>query len=170
VTEHERCDACGFDGARYDDVALLEAVRALGGQWRVALDSAGAELRLRPAPEVWSALEYAAHTRDIVALHVYGVNEAVTGSETVFPPLAADFADTAAVGYADADVDMVASELDERARRLAQVAEDAGTDAWTRGITVGTSRSDVRRMLEHVLHDATHHLDDVERGLARLRA
>ena len=42
--------------------------------------------------------------------------------------------------------------------------------AWSRGLTIGTDRSDVRRLLEHALHDSSHHLVDVERGLARLRA
>jgi hypothetical protein len=46
---------------------------------------------------------------------------------------------------------------------------DAGTDAWTRGITVGTERIETRRLLEHALHDSTHHLLDVENGFERLR-
>jgi hypothetical protein len=39
-----------------------------------------------------------------------------------------------------------------------------------RGLTIGDSRSDVRRLLEHALHDSLHHLEDVERGLSLLRA
>jgi len=46
--EHEQCAACGFDGARYDDGALLDAVRALGPRWRALLATAGGELRSRP--------------------------------------------------------------------------------------------------------------------------
>jgi hypothetical protein len=49
-------------------------------------------------------------------------------------------------------------------------ADDAGVEAWSRGLTLGDQRLDVRRMLEHALHDSTHHLADVERGFARLRA
>jgi hypothetical protein len=44
--------------------------------------------------------------------------------------------------------------------------DDAGVDTWTRGLTVGEARSDVRRLLEHALHDSQHHLDDVQSGLA----
>jgi len=169
VTDHERCDACGFDGATYDDAALLAAVRALGSQWGVLLESAGPELRLRPAPEVWSAIEYAEHTRDIVALHVYGVKEALTGTEPVLPPVDPGLADAAAVAYGEADPGVVAAEIDTHARRMAELADDAGPAVWTRGITLGDDRVEVRRMLEHALHDALHHLDDVERGLALLR-
>ena len=57
-------------------------------------------------------------------------------------------------------------ELGAHADRLAEAAERAGVEAWGRGITVGDARSDVRRLLEHALHDSRHHFDDVRRGLA----
>jgi hypothetical protein len=60
--------------------------------------------------------------------------------------------------------------LDAAAQQLARHADEAGTDAWSRGITLGGDRIDVRRLLEHALHDSTHHLADVERGLAQLRS
>ena len=169
MPEHERCEACRFDGATYNDVALLEAVRSLGPRWRALLASAGDDLRERPAPGVWSALEYAAHSRDITALHVYGVEQALTQTEPVFPEFANDLADSAAATYADLDPDVVATELAAATARLAQIAGDAGRDTWSWGITVGESRSDVRRLLEHALHDSLHHVDDVERGLTSLR-
>lgn len=83
--EHEQCNARGFDGARYDDVVLLDEIRALGPRWRALLASSGPELRRRPAPEVWSAIEYAAHSRDITALHAFGVDQALTADEPSYP-------------------------------------------------------------------------------------
>lgn len=76
--------------------------------------------------------------------------------------------DSAASAYGGADVDAVISELTTQALLLADLAEEAGTDTWARGLTIGDSRSDVRYLLEHALHDSMHHLDDVERGLATL--
>jgi len=169
VVAHERCDACGFDGARYDDASLLDALRAVGPRWRVLLAASGSELRVRPEPEVWSAIEYAAHSRDIIALHAYGVEQALTLDEPMFPPIADDLAESAAATYGDADPDDVSTELTTQASLLAEVADDAGSDAWPRGLTIGDARSDVRRLLEHALHDSLHHLGDVERGLSRLR-
>ncbi|HMD45574.1 MAG TPA: DinB family protein [Acidimicrobiales bacterium] len=167
---HERCEACGFDGARYDDPGLLGAIRALGPRWRSLLAASGPELRLRPGPQVWSAIEYAAHSRDITALHVFGVEQALTGEEPVLPAVAADdLIESAAATYGGADPDAVAAELARQAVLLARLAQDAGSDAWTRGLTVGDDRRDVRELLEHALHDSVHHLADVERGLARLR-
>jgi hypothetical protein len=52
---------------------------------------------------------------------------------------------------------------------MADAARSAGEPAWHLGLTIGASRSSVRRLLEHALHDSTHHLDDVTRGLATLR-
>jgi hypothetical protein len=163
---HEHCAECGFDGSRYDGPALLAAIRDLGPQWRALLETAGERLRARPAPETWSALEYAAHSRDITALHVFGVEQALTGTEPKFDAIDPGLADTAAENYNAESVDAVLDALDANALRLAQAADDAGEDKWSYGITLGDDRSDVRRLLEHALHDSTHHLQDVERGLS----
>ena len=151
---HERCDACGFDGAGYSDSQLLDSVRGLGGRWQQLLAAAGEHLRTRPAPATWSAIEYAAHSRDITRLHVFGVEQALIRDEPAFPPISDDLVDDAATGYGSADPGEVGDELSTAALRLVQLAEDAGFDRWNRGLTVGEVRSDVRRLLEHALHDA----------------
>ena len=167
--EHERCQACGFDGGTYDDAALLEALRALGAQWRELLLEAGESLRVRPEPETWSAIEYAAHSRDVTALHAFGVEQALTVDEPSFEPVGEDAMESASATYGDADPLDVGQELAAQAARLARLADDAGPGRWTRGLRIGSERRDVRRLLEHALHDSMHHLDDVERGLAGLR-
>ncbi len=167
---HEHCAQCGFDGGAYTDAELLAALRRLGDRWRQQLVDAGVHLRTRPAPETWSAIEYAAHSRDVTALHVYGVEQALLGTEPVFPAFAADAAADAARRYGEAEPDDVTAALTAAASRLADVAAGAGVSAWDRGITVGDARSDVRQLLAHALHDSQHHLDDVERGLDALDA
>jgi DNA segregation ATPase FtsK/SpoIIIE, S-DNA-T family len=169
ASSHEHCEACGFDGAGYSDGELLDALRQLGGRWRRQLGAAAGDLRTRPAPATWSALEYAAHSRDVTALHVYGVEQALTGQEPVFPPIPEEVLEGAAAGYDGSDPVEVCDALSTAAGRLAELAAEAGVDAWSRGITVGTSRSDVRRLLEHALHDSHHHLGDVARGLELMR-
>ena len=169
--DHEYCNACGFSGAGYDDASLLDELRGLGTRWRAVIERSGANLRIRPSADVWSAIEYAAHTRDITALHAFGVEQALTVDEPSYPAIAGDdLIESAALTYADEDPDEVVRALDDHAARLARLASDAGPGAWSRGLTIGDSRSDVRRLLEHALHDSLHHLDDVERGLAVLRA
>jgi hypothetical protein len=166
--EHELCDACGFDGARFDDAALLAALRSLGPSWRALLSKSGDGLRTRPQPEVWSAIEYAAHSRDITALHAFGVEQALTIDEPSIPSIDNDLVDSVAGTYGDADPDEVVDALETHANHLAELADTAGTANWSRGFTIGDDRIEVRRLLEHALHDSQHHLDDVERGLASL--
>ena len=168
--EPERCAACGFDGGQYDEGSLLAGLRALGPSWRARIGESGAELRVRPAPDVWSAIEYAAHSRDVTALHAFGVEQALTGDEPAFPAIEGDdLIQSAAATYEEEDPDAVVTALGSAADRMAQLAELAGTTAWSRGLTIGDSRMDVRRLLEHALHDSLHHLDDVGRGLGTLR-
>lgn len=170
MTHHEQCAACGFDGAAYDATELLDVMRDLGRRWSSLLAGAGEELRLRPEPGVWSAIEYAAHSRDVTALHVFGVEQALSGTEPVFAPIDGDdLIATAAAAYGGAEAEGTVAAIGAEANRLAQLAEDAGDGAWSRGLTIGGERSDVRRLLEHALHDSLHHLADVERGVARLR-
>ena len=126
---------------------------------------AGPDLRVRPEPHVWSAIEYAAHSRDITALHRFGVEQALTGGEPVYPAIVADdLIQTAAANYVEEDPRIVVDTLDDEAGRLADLAVAAPTDRWELGITIGEERSTVRRLLEHALHDSLHHLGDVQRG------
>jgi hypothetical protein len=169
--KHERCAACEFDGSKYEPAPLLEAIRDLGPRWRRILLDAGDDLRRRPAPETWSALEYAAHSRDITALHVFGVEQALTINEPKFADIAGEeLVEGASASYASQDPGVVGMELETQAQKLADLAQASGLAAWSRGITVGGSRGDVRSLLEHALHDSHHHLVDVKNGLAILRA
>lgn len=168
--DRELCVACGFDGAEYDDAALVRAVRSLGPTWRTIVEASGEELRVRPEPRTWSAIEYAAHSRDVTALHAFGVEQALTTDEPTFPAIdGEDLVQSAATSYVEADPEQVVVELEAHASRLARLADDAGPGTWTRGLTIGGSRMDVRRLLEHALHDSLHHVGDVERGLQALR-
>ena len=169
--EHERCAACGFDGSSFGDSSLLAGIGDLGRRWQILLTEAGPELRIQPRPGTWSAIEYAAHSRDITAIHVFGVEQALTEHEPVYPAIDADaLVETAAAEYHDEDPKVVVDQLDSEARRLRDLACEAGVAAWDRGITIGDARSTVRRLLEHALHDSLHHLEDVQRGLVQLRS
>jgi hypothetical protein len=117
---HERCDACGFDGAHYNNASLLDALRALGPRWRSLLMASGLDLRQRPASQVWSALEYAAHSRDITALHVFRIEHALTLDEPSFPPIGDDLVDSPAANYNNVCVPKTRPAIVSRAFRAAQ--------------------------------------------------
>ena len=125
--DHERCSACGFDGSVYDDTSLVDSIVGLGSCWRGLLIEAAPELRVRPEPETWSAIEYAADSRDITALHVFGVEQALTEDEPAYPAIEADtLIETSATTYHDEDPDAVVAQLDREARRLGASAADVG--------------------------------------------
>ena len=167
--DHERCVGCGYDGSDFDDQDLLDGLHLLGPAWTSLFSGSGPLLRVRPDPSTWSAVEYAAHSRDITALHAWAVEQALWNREPVLPDLDADeLIGAAAAGYADEDPSEVTRELGVHAHRLADVAGQGWPESWERGITIGGSRSDVRRLLEHGLHDSRHHLGDVRRGLVTL--
>ena len=50
----------------------------------------------RDPPTTWSAIEYAAHSRDVTAMHAFGVEQALTRDEPTFPPLSDDVVEPAA--------------------------------------------------------------------------
>ena len=167
--EHEHCGSCGFDGSEFDPDRLLAALHELGPNWDDLLSRAGSLLRERPAPGTWSAIEYAAHSRDITVLHLWGVEQALGGGEPIIPAVDDDLIESAAANYGDEDPRSVVVALADAANRMADLAADAGQLAWDRGITIGTSRNTVRRLLEHALHDSRHHVADVANGLTDLR-
>ena len=126
--DHEACAACGFDGASYDDRALLAALRTLGPSWRALMNVCGSALRVRPEPDVWSAIEYAAHSRDVTALHAFGVEQALTTEEPIFPAIdGEDLIQSAVSSYRDADPDQVVDELEGEATRMARLVAGRGT-------------------------------------------
>ena len=124
----ERCDACGFDGSGYDDAALLDALRALGPSWQAP----PRRRRRRASPTAGGGglvgLEYAAHSRDITELHVFGVEQALTGEEPVLRRSSNDVASTPFRSTTTAsDPDAVTeAALTRASTRLAQLAGDAG--------------------------------------------
>ena len=59
----------------------VSSAPAVGLIWRILLEGAASDLSVRPEVGVWSAIEYAAHSRDITALHDFGVEQALTVDE-----------------------------------------------------------------------------------------
>ena len=94
----------------------------------------------------------------------------MTVDEPAYPEIADDIVERAATDYAGSDPVEVVDALTANAARLAALADEAGPAAWSRGLTIGEHRSDVRRLMEHALHDALHHVDDVHRGLEQLHS
>ena len=84
---NETCDGCGFDAAAYSHEDLLGTVRALAPMWRHTTEGIGESvLTTRPASGVWSALEYASHSRDVTGVMGYLLHLALTEDHPVLEP------------------------------------------------------------------------------------
>ena len=168
------CEECGF---AYTDVAGADvpaAIRAFARRFRAPLtrflrgEDGDALVRRRPAPDTWSALEYAAHVRDVFGNYDRWVHQTLASDRPVYDGLGPD--ELAAEGrYNELDPVTVADELAANAERLAATLESVPDDAWNR---VGIRRDEERGLLftaRRAVHEGNHHLLDIGRGLRAVR-
>lgn len=168
-----RCDECGFDGDELSPDDAVVALRRFAKRYRAPLtrllaDEDGSVLRRRPEPTTWSALEYAAHVRDVFGEHTSRVRRALDENR---PELTDPGYDELARSrrYNDQDPLTVADELAANAELLASTLETVPADAWDRvGLRGGEERT-VLFTARRAVHEGNHHLLDVGRSLRAAR-
>ena len=153
------CPECGFDAASVELNEIGAKIRSMNSAWEAALGRPSA--RDRPAPSVWSPLEYACHVRDVY--RVFDGRLALMLVED-HPTFANWDQDATAIEdrYDEQDPTTVATALVEAAEVLATRFDGVGDDQWTRT----SERSDgsvftVDSFARYLLHDPIHHLRDV---------
>lgn len=169
-----RCEECGFDFEALAPAEIPAAVRAFAKRYRAPLtrfirdEDGDALVRRRPAPEVWSALQYAAHVRDVFANYDRWIRQCLDEERPVMEgPGPDELAD--AGRYNEDDPGAVAEALAANAERLASTIETVPADGWDRsGVRRGEERS-VLLMARRAVHEGGHHLLDIGRGLRAVR-
>jgi hypothetical protein len=73
------CAQCGFDW-ECDREAVLASLEGIGSAVRQRIESASS-IRIRPSVDVWSALEYAAHTRDVARFYGRRIHAVLAGTD-----------------------------------------------------------------------------------------
>lgn len=164
----ETCASCRFDGAQYDLQDTLGTLRSLAPMWTHTIeDLPEAVLNARPAPHVWAVTEHLTHSADRVAdlgrlLHATLTIDDLTLPEPPPPGEPAPEPRPAALERLDAQL----RRLHDKAASL-----DGEDDVrWRRTVVVGDREVDAAWILRHAVHDVTHHLRDVGRGLHQLGA
>jgi hypothetical protein len=161
------CAQCGFDW-ECDREAVLASLEGIGTAVRQRIESASS-IRIRPSVDVWSALEYAAHTRDVARFYGRRIHAVLAEDR---PQLhSVDFEALATGGRYHEELESevlraLASETDEVVRQLRALT----ASGWLRvGIGSDGGQRTVLELSRRLAHDAVHHLLDIDEVLAAVR-
>lgn len=155
----DRCPECGFTAADVDPTAIGATVRDLVPRWLGALGRD--DVRVRPAPTVWSSLEYGAHVRDVLRIFDERLALMLAQDDPAFANWDQD-ATALAERYDLQDPVVVAEQLADAADVIAARFDAVPADAWERtGRRSNGSLFTVRTLGQYFLHDVVHHLHDV---------
>ncbi len=156
------CPDCGFDPAAQGLRDLPRLIHDTAMTWALVLDRT--DVSERPAADVWSPLEYAAHVRDVHALFAQRLRLMLDQDGPAFANWDQD-ATAVASDYGSQDPAVVAVELIEAAGTVAgtyATVTDATKDR--RGFRSDGSVFSVESLGSYHLHDVVHHLHDVGAG------
>ncbi len=170
-----RCEECGFEYESVGPDDAPEKIRAFGRRYRAPLtrflsgEDGDAVVRTRSEPTVWSALEYAAHVRDVFAWYDERVRRSLVEDRPSYSGPDAD--EAAADGrYNEQDPGTVADELAANAERLASTFEAVGDDQWDRVHVRGGEERSALFTAQRAVHEGNHHLLDIGRVLRAVRS
>jgi hypothetical protein len=156
-----RCPDCGFASATLDRAELGDRLRANAATWADLLGSDEATLRRRPAPQVWSPLEYACHVRDVFRRFDWRLELMLTEDDPRFENWDQD-STALAERYDLADPVTVRAEVLEAAATLAARFDAVTGTQWERrGYRSDGAVFTVDTFGRYLLHDPVHHLHDV---------
>jgi len=157
----ERCEECGFDGDEWTDDRALDAIAELPARWTTAIsDIDPVDAQRRPIPGMWSILEYADHVREVLFGMRFVLDSAVAqpgvdlgeAPEPTFEPTLRNVDRGAALEGITREAEL----LRQRLHKLSQLEFESTA-------VVGDYEVDGHWICRHAVHDATHHLMDMER-------
>jgi uncharacterized damage-inducible protein DinB len=156
------CPDCGFDAEAVAVGELAPLTRDNVSAWLRALDQPDAATR--PTPDVWSALEYACHVRDVHRIFAGRLDQMLADDDPLFANWDQDAA--ALEGrYAEQEATEVADGLAQAAEAVAQIYDSVAADQWLRrGRRSNGSAFTVASLGRYHLHDVIHHTYDVSGG------
>lgn len=155
------CPECGFDASQMAGTDVGFHVAETAHAWIDVL--ARPDVAVRPAPGVWSPLEYACHVRDVHGVFAARVGRMIAEDDPEFENWDQDAA--AVEGrYHEQDAAQVLVELIAAADKAAAVFSSVPPDAWDRtGRRGDGSVFTVETIGRYYAHDLRHHEHDVAR-------
>jgi hypothetical protein len=155
-----RCDECGFEAATFPRERIGLTTRDVASTFATFLERD--DVRSRPAPEVWSILEYACHLRDVC--RIFGERLGLMLHEDG-PQFANWDQDKTAADddYGSQDPAVVSAELLAAADELAAAYDAVQGEQWQRtGYRSDGSAFTVDSIGRYLVHDLVHHVWDIE--------
>jgi MOSC domain-containing protein YiiM len=163
----ETCSKCGFDSRRWRRRDAATLFREVGWWWEHATDGfATDDLNHRPAPAVWSVLEYGLHTALAAAVIRLEV-QAILAEDGCSPDLDFDIGNATVDNWATLDRRATLVDLEREGAASALLAGRRGAP-WANIGYSGSHGVQAEAYLIHDAHDVSHHMMDVSRGLAGL--
>jgi hypothetical protein len=159
------CPECGFEAGSVAGADVAGLLRATAASWQSAL--AGAEVRQRSAPAVWSVLEYGSHCRDVYLIFGDRLRLLLEQDDPEFANWDQD-ATALEKRYWAGDPAVVADQLGAAAENAAQAFDGVAGEQWSRsGRRSNGSVFTVESLGRYLVHDLVHHLHDVGQPLGR---
>jgi hypothetical protein len=121
-------------------------------------------LRTRPAPDVWSPIEYLGHLRDAMAFHRWLIEQALTDENPVIPMVDPDES-VAAAQYRDGDVDELIGQFGRRVNRLCDTLRAIDRDAERLTVRFDSATITSALIARSAWHECHHHRGDIERSV-----
>ena len=156
----ERCAECGFVADHWTDGQARAALAAMPGRWAAVVDSlTDTDLRTRPVVDRWSIAEYVDHVRETLFAMRFLLDVAVDSPGTDLGPAP------------EPRFEHEPRALDPRAAQRAMADEvrqlcdrlDTVTPVPESRVVLGSRTVDVHWIVRNSLHEASHHLGDIER-------
>ncbi|HXW80233.1 MAG TPA: DinB family protein [Acidimicrobiales bacterium] len=165
------CDECGYVYEELPVPEIAVTLRSFGPRYREALGGASAAAASkRPRPDVWSALEYACHVRDVFLVQRERVVLAQVEDRPSFVRMYRDER-VPLCGYSTSSLDPVVDQLRMAAELCAGVFTAVQEGSWSRTFLYNwpsTDEHDLAWLGRHTVHEGLHHLMDVGRVLAQV--
>lgn len=120
-------------------------------------------IRQRPSPEVWSALEYAVHVRDVIVFYADRIDRVLNEERPQMT--GADFSSMPERrGYLDEDPAVVVDAIAENSVVVKELLSSLSADQWARvGIGMEGDERTLLALARRLAHDGQHHLLDLDR-------
>lgn len=152
------CAECGY--TPHEPSRTGDRLDAAAARWHSVLDRD--DVAHRPAPRVWSPLEYGGHCRDLIEV----LGERVEAMLDTVNPTYEDFDGEAAVlahEYWKADAARLDRDLQAATAGTRQTLGRIGQGDWQRTGRRGDGYVfSLATLCQYIVHDVEHHLADVE--------